>query len=284
VKKKTQRVELCLVLILIFLLLASFIRLLTPEPNYYERAQLNTALVDVPNGWGTGFAVRRTNPNGNPRLFIWTARHVVHSHPQSKIELAIFLRDAEHRRISAVPLTVKRVWELDADAALLWVDCPVGMFTGLQFDMRTPELGEPVFAVGNAHGPGYDGSVLQGIVSQFGVAKAEEHGIGWDMTDLTTAAFQPGVSGGPVVSERSHNVIGIAVGSSQHGSNVYLPTREILRSAREAGLEWAVLGSVCPADVDLIAEPDGFELMKELFEKLRENNFGIPIDLGDGSN
>lgn len=227
---------------------------LIPSSNFYESAQFNTVLVDVPDGWGTGFAIRRTNPNGNPRLFVWTARHVVHG--ISDVSAIVYVRDSEHKRISTIRLSVKRVWETSADAALLWLDCPAGLFTGgLEFDTKLPALGQPVFAVGNGDGPVYDGIVTSGIVSQFGIPQNSEHGISWEVTDATTAELNSGVSGGAVFSERTHKVIGIAVGSTHHGMNVYLPTREILKAARESKIEWAVFGNSCPADSELIPKP-----------------------------
>lgn len=267
-KQKTRRilrVTLCATLAL-----CSFLVLLAPQiaerltrTNFYETAQLNTVCIDVPEGWGTGFAIRRTNRNGNPRLFVWTARHVVHG--VDKLSALVFIRDADHKRVSSIRLDVKRVWETDADAALLWVDCPVGFFTGLQFDKTLPPLGSDLFAVGNGYGPAYDGIVTKGIVSQFGIVRNPERGLDWEVTDATTTEFNGGVSGGAVFSERTHKIVGIAVGSTHHGMNVYLPTREILRAAQAAGIEWAVFGDECPTDEELQRKPPARSVWQLLF-------------------
>ena len=246
------RNNLCIILALC-LSLAPLVSRMLPQTNFYETVQLNTVLVDVPDGWGTGFAIRRINKNGNQRLFVWTARHVVHA--LTPVSVVIFVRDAEHRRVSSIRLDVKRVWETDADAALLWIDCPAGMFTGIEFDRELPALGSDIFAVGNGDGPVYDGVVTKGIVSQFGIPPNPARGLDWEVIDATTTEFNGGVSGGAVISERTHKVVGIAVGSTHHGMNVYLPTREVLRSAKAAGIEWAVFGAECPTDEELLKKP-----------------------------
>lgn len=222
-------------------------------PNFYETAQLGTVLIDVPDGWGTGFVIKRKNALGQTRIFIWTAKHVVENEP--RVNVAVLLRDADHKRFSTLSFPVQRVWKTDSDCALLWIDAPAAMFSSLRFDEKLPKLGAPVFVCSNHYGPVYDGAITDGIVSQFGVAQNRKRGIGWPMTDQTTAAINPGCSGGAVFSSGTHGVIGMAVGTSGDGVSVYIPERVIAESARKAGIAWAVDDKRCPPDSQLVLGP-----------------------------
>ena len=231
--------------------------------NFYETAQLSTVLVDVPDGWGSGFVIKRRNSSGT-RLFVWTAGHVVDDAPATGV--IVFIRTPEGNRVGQIRYPVIRTWRTDADAALLQIEAPAENFPDISIDADRPALGQPVFAVGNHHGSTYDGTITVGIVSQFGVARNDEKGLTWDLADQTTAEFNRGSSGGPVFSEHSHGVIGIAVGTSGNGINVYLPSRAIARAASAAGIGWAVTGETCPEDAELRALPiDVWTRIRHLF-------------------
>lgn len=236
--------------------------------NVYTRAQLGTVLIDVPGGWGTGFVIRRTNPDGNSRVFVWTARHVVEDEPG--VSVMVFVRDAEHRRLPAIRFPVLRVWKMyHTDAALLWVDASPAAFVACEFDEKLPALGDKLFVCANSFGPIYDGMITDGIVSQFGLVFNPARGIDWPMSDQMTAAVSPGGSGGPVFSQNSNRVIGMAVGTAGNSINVYLPTRELLRAATEANVAWAIHGESCPSDERLrdLAPVDVWDFIGKLLSK-----------------
>lgn len=227
-----------------------------PKPeNFYETAQRGSVIIDIPGGWGSGVIIKRKNALGQTRIFVWTARHVVAD--ENEVAVMVGVRNSQHFRVGTLKYPVGRVWETQADAALLWIDAPADNFeTALRFDDELPALGQRVFACTNPHGIVYDGVLTDGIVSQFGVAYNPRVGIVWEMADVTTAAFSPGSSGGPLFSERTHGIIGISVGTAGNGVNVYLPTRVINRAARNAGVGWAVdSGGICPPDSQLKLGP-----------------------------
>lgn len=221
-----------------------------PASNFYVTAQLATVLVDTDDGYGSGVAIVRTDPTGVRRVFVWTARHVIRGGKTFSIKL--FTR-VNHRKVGGMEFTARVLAELEyADAALLLTDAPAELFPAMQFDTEdTAELGDAVFSIGNPKGSIHDGALSEGIVSQFGIEFGPIDNLNWPVVDQTTAALNPGCSGGPIFSTSSHKIIGMGVGSGGNGINIFVPTRALLIACRSADLEWALKGDACPGAAEL---------------------------------
>lgn len=223
--------------------------LLNPPLGKYARAQSQTVLVESADGYGSGFVIERTSPDGGKRFFVWTAAHVVRP-PEPSYKIKLFIRKEGHKvGITEFTATLLES-DHDVDAALLWVDCPEGYLVGTDFSsMLLPSVGTPVYSVGNYHGPLFDSSVATGIIAQLGV---QNHGViedwRWPLVDQMTAPCYPGSSGGPVFMEDG-KIAGMAVGRiPEENIFVYLPLRMLNAWAYRAGIQWAITGTECPAD------------------------------------
>lgn len=216
-----------------------------PASAKFHRAQAQTVLLKDKGGQASGVVVVRSNPEGKKRVFIWTAAHVVDKAPELDA-IRIFHSDG-HKSGYAVFKARCVSFSVKHDLALLLVDCPADFFTPATFGHKDAILGEHIFVVGNALGEMFDGSVTQGNVSQVGVRPAS--GWFWDCDlDQTTATIVPGNSGGPVYNDKGE-VIGIAVGWARMPTiGVYVPLREIVSWAKDAGVIWAVRDYLCPPD------------------------------------
>lgn len=91
--------------------------------NQYEKAQIQTVLVRTPEGTGTGVVVQRANTFKQPRLFVWTAAHVVGDFHQVEI--------VRPGRENFAKVDCETVWSAlviardeHIDIALLWLDSP----------------------------------------------------------------------------------------------------------------------------------------------------------------
>ena len=247
-------VSLCLVATL-------FVILLTPDRpviafhstgNKYQDAQEQVGLVSYKNAdgaiaSGSGVVIRRISiTDGKPRLFVWTAKHVV-----SDIDEVSFKRVLHYNgtKKGEMVFTAKVLFRLpNTDAALLWLDAPPEAFAAASFANAEPLApGSSVFHVGNFLRQ-FDGSVSRGIVSQTGI-KPESPFWPWNLTDQTDLRILPGSSGGPIFSEASGKVIGLIVGGPNQGTlgvGCYVPVRVLIADCGVSS--WAIYGRFCPSD------------------------------------
>lgn len=219
----------------------------TKLENFFETAQLASVSVESPGGsFGSGFVLKKTNPAGETRLFLWTAEHVIEEH--TEVTAWVIFSDGQHKKIDRVGFGAQLVARfVDSDSAVLLLNAKPELFTKIVFDEQFPELGDAIFVIGTPFGE-HENAVVSGIISQFNFEFSEKID-GWSVIDQTTAPLNPGNSGGPVFSK--HGVIGIAVGTERNGINYYVPTRAILQVAESAGFGWVVSGDFCPADAEI---------------------------------
>jgi len=225
----------------------------TPAPveilNKYEVAQMQTVLIRVDGGgMGSGVVVKRTNPSGETRFFVWTAAHVVDG--AKEIEIVRIGRE-DNARVdceltwSAITIALSKA----EDLALLWVQTPSEFILPVEFNFTLPRIGDPIFHVGNYYGDMYDRSVAVGIVAMIGV-HPQLADWPWPLLDQTDLLIVPGSSGGGVF-DANGKVIGLIVGLHTPGISLYVPVREILRWSAISGTTWALQLDWCPTDESL---------------------------------
>lgn len=251
-------VSLCLVATLLVILL-------TPDKpvvafhstgNKFQDAQEQVGLVSykTPEGAtasGSGVVIRRISiTDGKPRLFVWTAKHVVSDTDEVSFRRILHYNGTKK---GEMVFTAKVLFRLpNTDAALLWLDAPPEAFAASSF--ATAEAiapGSAVFHVGNFLRQ-FDGSVSRGTVSQTGI-KPEILFWPWALVDQTDLRILPGSSGGPIFSEASGKVIGLIVGGPNQGTlgiGCYVPVRVLIADCGAGS--WAIYGRFCPSD-DLLS-------------------------------
>lgn len=216
--------------------------------NQYEKAQIQTVLVRTPEGTGTGVVVQRANTLQQPRLFVWTAAHVVGHFDQVEI--------VRPGRENFVKVDCEMVWSAlviardeHIDIALLWMDSePSVFFIPVEFEFSIPRVGDPVYHCGNFYGLNFDGSISTGLVSQIGVQPdAHQFNWHWGTLDQTTAFATRGASGGGIFNMQG-KVIGLIVGGLTEGFSCYVPVRILDKWATMEGFSWALDGDWCPQD------------------------------------
>ena len=221
-----------------------------PRPNKYERAQSQTVLIKTETGSGSGFVIQRISvEDGRPRLFVWTANHVIDD--VDEVEVHRILHYNGHRAGEMV-FKANVILRLPCDAALLFLNAPPGIFTLTEISEGTPlPIGTPIFHVGNLLGIMFEGSVMHGYSSQIGLAVGP-----WSAVDQADLSAAPGASGGPVYQYTSGAVVGILVGGPNSATMrivCYVPVRVFERAAVEKHFGWAVRGHYCPGDAVLSA-------------------------------
>jgi S1-C subfamily serine protease len=170
---------------------------------------------DVPGrgrGAGTGMVV---TPNGQ----VLTNNHVIEG--ATRIEVTIAGRSGTYvaQFVGAAP---------DGDVALLQIQGVSGLSTVTLADSAQLEVGQEVFAIGNAGGRGGSPTITEGTISALGRSITVSDGRGGfeRLTGLiqTDAEIQQGVSGGPLVNTAAQVVGMITAGSRtsrfQEGSRV----------------------------------------------------------------
>jgi S1-C subfamily serine protease len=224
-------------------LVGSHLPILEKKHRDYGKEQLATVILRDAEGTGSGAVVRRTNSQGNTRLFIWTAAHVVSASDEVVVETKV---RNEYRKVGTVSFKARVIMRAPAeDIALLWLDAPEGFFNYVQFDdVGQRDIGAEVFHVGNFLGS-MDDSVSWGRVSQQGV----DGGNIWRSIDQADMVILPGSSGGPLFSHDSRRILGIVVGwPRQPGVCFYVPLRTIRGVALRDSVYWAVYGDFSPED------------------------------------
>jgi S1-C subfamily serine protease len=213
-------------------------KLATPV-NRYEQATHEVVLLSTGHMFGSGVAIRRTDPTGAIRWFAWTAAHVVER--TDRLEVKIFDKHNEGKTFPAK--VIARNEALDVALVSLDVAPPIQPAV---FNFVTPELGQEIFVVGSPYGPSYFNRISFGRVS--GVdEKLDLDFWPWGRCDLFSGPVFPGNSGGPVFDE-SGKVLGLVVGRSSVIS-IYVPVRYVVVWADGAGFAWALRGDSCPAPV-----------------------------------
>ncbi len=225
--------------------------------NKYERAQSETVLIEVGNGYGSGVIVRREG-----KTFVWTAAHVVKGFSSVTIHQSVHFNGHKSGDISFPGVVISRLE--NSDSALLWIDMPPAYFKPASWAPDKPlRVGDSIFGVGNMKHV-FDNSVTLGIISQVGVNPGVEEWP-WKDVDQATLPALPGVSGGPVFSSTG-KVIGLFVGAWGTGvPSWFTPIREIEKEARKKGIDWAIRGWFCPTASEL--------------QKLADNEKIIPVAL-----
>lgn len=213
-------------------------------PVEVTRAMQSTLLVVAPTGSGSGVVVHRTNPAGEPRVFLWTAAHVAEgSDAAARRTFRVGTQKAGFSEFPAILLGIDET----ADLALYWIISPPELTTGAVFSDTVAQPGDQVFHIGNFLGDNFDNSLTAGVVSQIGVNPTQLLGWPWTIVDQTDAAVLPGGSGGGVFNSAGE-VVGLMVGYVGPGVSIFVPTRAVLGFAQSAGLVWAVYGKHCPPD------------------------------------
>jgi serine protease Do len=156
-------------------------------------------------GAGTGFLIRS---NG----YILTNRHVVED---TAADYTVLLADGS-QKIAEV------IWrDVNQDIAIIKIP-GLGYATEQLGDSGSLQLGESVFAVGNALGQ-YNNSVSVGIISGLNrtIQASDQNGTTETLAGIiqTDAAINPGNSGGPLV-DLNGKVIGINVATVQGSNNI----------------------------------------------------------------
>lgn len=208
--------------------------------NKYQTAQESVALLETDTGYGSGFIIQRWSiADSKPRLFVWTAAHVVRGSDTVKVRRTLHFNGTKAGEMIFSAKVILRL--RNADAALLWVDAPPGAFAAVEFSATEPVIGSSIFHVGNLLKE-FDSSVSRGIVSQTGVRPAGSEWP-WEVVDQTDLNITPGSSGGPVF-DNSGKVIGIVVGGPAQGRSgigCFVPVRALL--ADPVSATWAISGS-----------------------------------------
>jgi S1-C subfamily serine protease len=111
-------------------LVGSHLPILEKKHRDYGKEQLATVILRDAEGTGSGAVVRRTNSQGNTRLFIWTAAHVVSASDEVVVETKV---RNEYRKVGTVSFKARVIMRAPAeDIALLWLDAPEGFFNYVQ--------------------------------------------------------------------------------------------------------------------------------------------------------
>lgn len=218
----------------------------TRDITRHELAQRQTVLVVSGRAQGSGVVVSRANETGK-RFFVWTAAHVVKDSYDVTIKQII---RHEGRKSGEIVFTGQVLFsDSQLDVALIWLHCPPGIFTGIEF--ASPEVSQintPVFHVGNWFGAGFDGSFSKGVISQIGV-KPDFLGWDWPLLDQAALVATPGSSGGGIFRESDGKVLGLVVaGPGPWGFVCYVPVR-LFES--HSVFHYAAWGDTCPADSTL---------------------------------
>ena len=173
---------------------------------------------------GTGFIVRSSG-------YIVTNRHVV---PDTNATYTVLLSDGKQT-------TGTVVWRSPTEDLAVVKISGAGYPTIALGDSSGVQLGESVFAVGNALGQ-YSNSVSVGVISGLNrtiTANDAQTGQAETLTGVlqTDAAINPGNSGGPLV-DLSGNAIGVNVATVQGSQSIgfSIPIREVKAALSNLGI------------------------------------------------
>jgi S1-C subfamily serine protease len=209
--------------------------------------------VKAKTGEGSGVVVRRKNDFDQPRLFVWTAAHVVDGADDYSVVIRQIIRNEGHK-VGTLDFKAKLILRSDAsvDLALLWLDAPPEYFSGAEFDTADLRIGQPLYHVGNFFGEVFDDSFSTGVLSQFGANPGKEWPWGDQFLDQMTTLIVPGSSGGPVFNAETDKLVGIAVGwAGMPGISFFVPLRTMVPFSHQTGFDWAIYGKWCPSDAEL---------------------------------
>jgi S1-C subfamily serine protease len=216
----------------------------------FDKAQSSTVLLESSKsfGSGSGFVIKRSNPDGQSRLFVWTASHVVCGDNDVKVSQVVRLNGVKVGSVNFIAHVLAR--DSSLDLSLLWLEAPPSFFSSSTFGgTEILPIGTKIFHCGNFLGAKLENSVSSGIVSQVGVSAP---GFPWQVIDQTTALVEHGSSGGAVFSDRSGAVVGVATGVIEPGITLFVPNRAVHAFVVVHSVEWAFSGGDCPSDGKLL--------------------------------
>lgn len=179
-----------------------------------KRFGSGVVLVRTLNGLGSGFIV-------NGEGYVVTNFHVI----AGEQEISVFLFQRRGAGFERIKLDGARIVSVNPflDLALLKVDPPPGVaLTVLALgDIEEVRSGEPVFALGNPLG--LERSVSEGIIS------TDKRNFGGILYLQTTAAVNPGNSGGPLFNLRGQvvGVINMKAGWMTEGLSFAIPVDDL---------------------------------------------------------
>ncbi len=174
---------------------------LMTQTEIVEKVKKSVVLISNPRGAGSGFILDREGR-------IVTNHHVVHSEKYHTINL-FKKRGNQFERVKIENAEVEAYSPL-YDIAILKMDLDQVEKEGIDLQplpVASPdslEVGDPVYAVGN---PGMGRRLLEHSVSE-GIVSSLARNVGDVIYIQTTAAVNPGNSGGPLVNQRGE-VVGL---------------------------------------------------------------------------
>lgn len=231
-----------------------------PRGNKFERAQRKVVLVETDAGYGSAVAFRR-----GEHTFLLTAKHCV----DNRIGLQVNFYHRVHGIKTGISKFPARVLLISgsADLAVLEVDLPDGFVDSARVSHQLrARVGEKIIAVGNFHGPDFDGTVTEGIISQVGTKPERITDFPWATVDQGTAQNSQGSSGGGVFYESDGTLAGLTVGNLNDQSYAHLPIWLIRATAQREGWGW-VLGDGKMPDPVQIAVMEALQAPKPVEKK-----------------
>jgi len=191
---------------------------LLTQNEIVERAKTSVVLISNPRGAGSGFVLDREGR-------VVTNHHVVRNERWQTVNM-FRKRGTQWERVKLDNAEVEAFSPL-YDIAIVRLPMDQVEKNGIELvpmpiaDAASLEVGDPVYAIGN---PGMGGRLLEHSVSE-GIASSLARNFGDVIYIQTTAAVNPGNSGGPLVNRRGE-VVGLVTLKAifQEGIAFALPT------------------------------------------------------------
>lgn len=231
------------VAVVAFLALVTVVLSVTiPTRISQEERKAQTVLIETEEAWGSGELFTR-----NGVTYVWTAGHVSVKSPHMTLadlfsgKPPVFLPATNilihlDGRTYQASCVARGFLPEKKDVALLriWDDVP--NTPSVKFTDDLPEPGAPLTLLGNYHGqflPNFEtsGQSIAGL-------QLTPEGI----FAITTAPCGFGMSGGGAYNDKGEclGIISRISGDGDYSLTEYVPTAEIRRWARKAGVEWAM--------------------------------------------
>lgn len=193
------------------------------------KAVEDTVFLEAPAASGSGALFLRTD-NGKTTEFVWTCAHVVTL--ESMVVQAGMLEAEQFGE--KIPARVVASGNFNnVDVALLVLDHPFKSGGSVKFTFLEPRVGEYVCSAGNALAVHDPPSFFAGIVSAVGRIEEGEY------VDQVEMPGYPGCSGAPAFNLKG-DCTGLVEARKADGLGFVIPSRSVIRWAREQGYEWAL--------------------------------------------